>query len=345
MNGYNQYEYSPAQDAAQAAAQAEKLKETADYKRTLFILAVSVFFVTIIVMILAVTIFEYSPVILEAIGIIDPSPTIEYLLVWLQNDIAVYLPPLLIFGFVFKKRMNYEKPGEPYEYKPVWIIPLFLAGSALGYMGMIFTSLFSELYSLIFGGDGLAEVMEGLTPKSNNELFVMVISVGIIAPICEELIYRHLLLKPLRRFGDFQAVIITSVLFGFFHGNLTQFLYTMMIGFILGITAIRANSLLPAIILHMMNNVYAILTMKLAEAGELGTSALGDNGVTVLMYAILGLGVASLIRFALSGKFSIENNNPHLSPGERVRILVKMPSAIILLILLSFVTIIGTIYM
>jgi len=339
MNEPNEYNHI----AAQTAALAAKLHETNELKKNLINLSVSVIAATIATESLAVFLFSFFPSFLDSIGISINSATADYFLMWLINDIAAYFPPIFIFGILFHRYKEYQKPGEPYEFKPVWVVPLFFASIALNNMANIFTNLVSELFELIFGGEGLTSVFESVMPQSNGELLIMFLMVGFVGPIFEEYIYRHLLLKPLRRFGDFQAVIITSLLFGFFHGNLTQFLYTTMAGFILGIAAIRANSVVPAMIIHIMNNVYVIFYAQVFELAESGSFPLDEGSATMFWFAGIGLGVASLIVFAIKGRLGVENTNPHLSSGERVRIITRMPTVIIMAVLLVLYTILGTV--
>jgi uncharacterized membrane protein YeaQ/YmgE (transglycosylase-associated protein family) len=162
-------------------------------------------------------------------------------------------------------------------------------------------------------------------PQSASQVIIMLILVGVIGPVCEELIYRHWLLVPLRKYGDFQAVVITSLLFGFFHGNLTQFLYTAAGGFIYGIVAVRANSVKPAIILHIINNCYFVLYSRLNDAaGVTGNPALISFS-DILPWLMIAMGFVCLVALCCMRRFSIENSNPHMTAAERVRMIAANP--------------------
>ena len=69
----------------------------------------------------------------------------------------------------------------------------------------------------------------------------MVIYTCLVAPFMEELLFRGVLLRKARRFGDRTAVVFTAVMFGLMHGNLNQFLYAVVIGLVLGYLAVRTN--------------------------------------------------------------------------------------------------------
>lgn len=350
MNWYYDYNYQ----AARAYAFAEKQRETADYKKLLFTLAMSVIAVTVVVQIAATVAFTLLPVsqshpshdifilAIDASGFFIPGEDFAYFLMWLINDVVMYVPALVIFGFVFLNRLEYHRPGTPYQFKMHWVIPLFLAGYTLAVSSSALTNLVAVFFSTLFGdGGGLPDVFSEVMPVSGTQMLVMFFTVGVVAPVCEEIIYRYLLLKPLRRYGDWQAIVITSLLFGFFHGNLSQFFYTAVMGFLLGVTAVRANSVLPAIVIHMLNNVFVIFNSFFRESG--GTSAnLDEAWFTAINIIVIALGAAALIFMSIKGYFSVDNNNPHLSPSERKKIIATRPSLIVLVILLTIITLLGT---
>jgi len=358
LNENNENNYPPNYEPGDYAARIEeKLYEQADYKKLLFTLAMSVIGVTILVqvafavaygIIVSITnqtdlgVFDQFVYMLETSGVTNHVNEIAYALLWLMNDLVVYLIPMLVFGYIFRKRMNHQKQGEPYEYKYYWVVPLFFAGIMLSNVASIVTNVIAEIFSEAVGGEGLPDVFADVMPQNNAELLIMLVTVGVVAPICEEIIYRHMLLKPLRRYGDFQAIVITSVLFGFFHGNLTQFLYATIVGFVLGFAAVRANSVLPAIIIHSMNNVFAVLFSRFYELSEAGSIQLSTEGISGIWIVVIITGLVSLVAMAVKGNLDVENHNPYLSPRERLRLTALRPSIIIMTVFLLLYTIVGT---
>lgn len=81
----------------------------------------------------------------------------------------------------------------------------------------------------------------------------------IVAPITEEFMFRGVLLAPLRKYGDWFAVVVTSILFSLVHGNLGQIPGAFIIGLVLGFITIKSGSIVPAIIIHFINNAFAVL--------------------------------------------------------------------------------------
>ena len=81
----------------------------------------------------------------------------------------------------------------------------------------------------------------------------------IIGPIFEELIFRKVMIDRLSVYGDRLAVIVSSVAFGLFHGNLTQFIYTTLAGFFFGHAYTKTRRLIYPIGLHMLANLFGTL--------------------------------------------------------------------------------------
>jgi membrane protease YdiL (CAAX protease family) len=254
-----------------------------------------------------------------------------YLLRWLFSDIIVYSPSLIIFPIAFRKYMNFNADRGHY-YFPKWgTLTFFLTMASLSWIGVRITEFIADIFSNVFGTGGLRDVFADTMPATETQWFMMYMVVGITGPIIEEIIYRHMLLKPLRRLGDWQAVVITSLLFGAFHGNSTQFLYTAMAGVVMGIAAVKANSVMPAIWIHIFNNSYVIARSHLWELSEAGRIPL-DTFTLMSMYdMVLYGGFLAGIALLVTKKFELTDSNRHIpSWRERTRLAVCNPWIIVM---------------
>ena len=92
-----------------------------------------------------------------------------------------------------------------------------------------------------------------------------IISTAILPAIIEETIIRGIVLQPLRRYGDLFALVISSLLFSIMHGNMVQIPYTFTAGMFFGYVAIATGSLWPSIIMHFINNFYAVIIMAASD--------------------------------------------------------------------------------
>ena len=87
---------------------------------------------------------------------------------------------------------------------------------------------------------------------------------GILVPILEELIFRLLIFKVLRKWIPFVwAMLISAFLFGLYHGNLVQFVYASLCGLFLAYVYETYGSLLAPIIAHMVMNIVVCAMAKI----------------------------------------------------------------------------------
>lgn len=82
-----------------------------------------------------------------------------------------------------------------------------------------------------------------------------------LAPaICEELAFRGFVLSGLRRMGQtWQAILVSSALFGLAHGILQQSIGAAVIGVVIGYLAVKSGSLLPGVAYHAVHNGLSVL--------------------------------------------------------------------------------------
>ena len=73
-------------------------------------------------------------------------------------------------------------------------------------------------------------------------------------PVAEELIFRGAALRLLQPLGKNAAIAGQAVLFAAMHGSWTAKAYALGMGLIFGWAADRAGSLLPGLVLHILNN-------------------------------------------------------------------------------------------
>ncbi|AIK38325.1 CAAX protease self-immunity family protein [Bacillus pseudomycoides] len=90
---------------------------------------------------------------------------------------------------------------------------------------------------------------------------LLIIGSAIFIPIFEEIIFRGIILRFFsERFPFWIAAIGTSLIFGVAHTySLGVMLITFLMGLLMAILCKRTNSILPAMLFHIMNNTLAFL--------------------------------------------------------------------------------------
>lgn len=92
--------------------------------------------------------------------------------------------------------------------------------------------------------------------------FGVLLVVAVLPALCEETIFRGIILDGIKDIGTVAACLLGGLLFSIFHQNPTQTVYQFICGAAFTLLAIRADSLLPAILVHFINNAVIIFDYK-----------------------------------------------------------------------------------
>ena len=117
------------------------------------------------------------------------------------------------------------------------------------------------------------------------------LAVGILGPISEEIGFRGVLMGGLLRMrcGAWPAIVISALVFAFFHGTQIQLLGTTVFGIIAGWLYWRTRSLIPSMIIHMVNNSTACVLEMVApdyEPSKLASVAFIVAFLPILIYGL-----------------------------------------------------------
>lgn len=246
-----------------------------------------------------------------------------YVLVLALNEISSYLLPIVIFGAMFGRECKEFTPTVSYTPKRGDCIVLFLAGIGAGSLGTLATRLVNALIDSVFGTGEIADAFESLAPTDGLRFGAFAVCICAAAPICEEIIFRRLLLIPLRRLGDFPAALLSGLVFGLYHGNFDQFAYAAIVGFFYAVIAIRRNSILPTVILHSLNN-FIVTVADYCPFDNAFTSAM--SVAASLMFPV---GLLAAAAAAITGLMRFEKTDGSLSGTECAKAAIKNPAFVI----------------
>lgn len=225
-----------------------------DLRRLCFDVGVSLVFLAFLEIILK-NVALYLMSLIVNIFFSDPTPVVSTAITYFYASIVSYTPKFIAFYVLYRK---YKKLGHllpTYTNLPSFPAIMLLATFSFGMCGSQITELISSILQLLFGTGAIPDVMEQAAPSDSSSGFVMLFFSAIVAPICEELIYRKLLLGSMRPMGDTPAILISSLIFGLAHGNFDQFAYAALSGLVFGVIAVRYKSIVPTILLHVANNL------------------------------------------------------------------------------------------
>jgi uncharacterized protein len=176
--------------------------------------------------------------------------------------ILVLLPPVL---YLLAKKINIKKA---LKLNKISVKHGFLAAciTLLMYPTAVFAnSLFMAVMSLL----GNLNIPELPAASDLKEFAVLIFVISISAGICEEVFFRGFMLSGYENLGSGKAIIISAVLFGFFHFNLYNLFGPIVLGLVFGYLVMLTNSIYAGIIGHIINNGFALsLSFLLSKAAE-----------------------------------------------------------------------------
>mgnify|MGYP004575864151 FL=1 len=187
---------------------------------------------------------------------LETGSTMFTVLNYTFSNISTYIPKLLAFGVLYKKYRPLKRLDTQYENKSYYPLIFIPAMFAFAMWGSNITTCINYIFQLLFGAGEIQNVMEAIAPSSFSAGVVTLIFTAFVAPIFEEMIYRHLLLRSLKPIGDTPAIIISALVFGLAHGNFDQFAYAFLSGIIFGLMAVRYDTIIPGMVLHLINNFF-----------------------------------------------------------------------------------------
>ncbi len=188
---------------------------------------------------------------------LSPEALMELAMSFVTSDIYVLFTLLIYAGYLVIFLPWYLKAFPKIHSEQRWkqvlhpgrIVAVFILGVGI-------QVVFSQVLMVILVRipalyDRYASLLSGLKQNDLCTMFTLIV----LAPIGEELIFRGLSLRYLKKAVPWQlAIVIQALLFGLYHLNLVQFSYCFILGLLFGYIAHRYGSVVPGILLHMALN-------------------------------------------------------------------------------------------
>lgn len=167
-------------------------------------------------------------------------------------QIAAYLFPCALYYLLKRKTLSTQVLIEPVRISGVLLIlPVFL----LLVSGTILIKYFAYVG---YGGTvGMSGYYSELLGTSGNSIGVIV-AVIILPAICEEFLFRGILLAEYRSLGSVNAIVITALYFAMMHLSFGDFLLNFGAGLLLGLVASATRSVLASVAVHAGANAFAL---------------------------------------------------------------------------------------
>ena len=251
---------------------------------------------------------DITGVLLNKNAVVSPALLGQFKLAQLAGSIISFILPSLLFGY-------YSSPKSlPYVgvQKHASVI-ILIAGTLLlatiqpfiGWLGEInarakFGSLQKSLLEMEALYNRALQVF--LQMKTFSDLLINLFIMALLPAIGEELFFRGSLQKALLRLSDkpWLAILVSSVVFALLHGTFFKILPIFTLGVILGIVYYVTRNLWYTILMHFLNNAFAVLSVFYADKSET-LKRLSSDDFSVPLYGafvslIIGIGIIYFIK-------------------------------------------------
>lgn len=216
-----------------------------------------------------------------------------------NSDSLQIMVTIITYGIIFYYSIN-KNPDLKYSIKiggrlNLQIILIFILFAT----GMVFilSSLNNILYYYIKLPTYLNQYINTILYEKN--IIVSLLTIVIIAPITEEVLFRGIILNGLLNHYDKRtAIILSSILFGLFHINPYQIFAAIILGLFFGWIYYEFNSIKYPILVHAIYNFIPVFIIRILKIRIKGFSSPEFGHFQPLGLTIIGFGL-SLIGFYL----------------------------------------------
>ena len=203
--------------------------------------------------------------------------------IWVMSFVPLYLVAVPA-GLLILRKVPLQRPTETEHWSFGRLAALFPLCLFLMYCGSFIGVCVNWLVQLIIPkAQGANPVSDMIT--ASDVLTWRILFVVILAPIFEEFLFRRQIIDRTRVYGEKRAILLSSIMFGLFHGNISQMFYAFLLGLVFGYVYLRTGKLRYSIILHMLINFMgSVLAPEILGSLDLESDVLPP---VVILYLIL----------------------------------------------------------
>lgn len=225
----------------------------------------------------------------------------EYLSSFLIQVVVMLAIPLLMYTLLSSK--NIKQTFADTGFKKIstsMILITILLGLVLYFLNSFVADIFGAIITL-FGYEKITTPT--IVPLNYEFLLKELLLTCILPAICEEFLHRGVVLFAGKKVKNTRfCLILSSILFGLVHLNINQFFYAAILGILIGYVGLVADSIIPCMIIHFMNNflgtfIYygAKLEWPIASIIQNVTNYIYSNAVTLLVVMFTSIPLLLLV--------------------------------------------------
>ncbi|MBR5360814.1 MAG: CPBP family intramembrane metalloprotease, partial [Lachnospiraceae bacterium] len=130
-----------------------------------------------------------------------------------------------------------------------------------------------------------------------SDIALSIVESALLTPLVEEIIFRgYMLNRLLVRWPEIPALMVTTIIFSFMHGSSVWFIYSFIMGLILGILSLKEGNILYGIFLHAGFNLPSVVQWFIYFVHpELQNAGTVTNVFRTILLGVFGLTAVVLI--------------------------------------------------
>ena len=172
--------------------------------------------------------------------------------------ISIYLPYLLLKSYIPKEeKKNVDDADRKINKESIiQCIKYIIVGIPIISIIQMICSFAIEKMGV---GVDITETLGVFNYSGVLSTILIFLQVAILPAIFEELFVRKGIIGVTKRKGTIFAVVVSSLIFATIHMNVSQFIFAFLVGILFGIIRVKTNKLYPTMVLHFINNGFAII--------------------------------------------------------------------------------------
>ena len=172
--------------------------------------------------------------------------------------ISIYLPYLLLKSYIPKEeKKNVDDADRKINKESIiQCIKYIIVGIPIISIIQMICSFAIEKMGV---GVDVTETLGVFNYSGVLSTILIFLQVAILPAIFEELFVRKGIIGVTKRKGTIFAVVVSSLIFATIHMNVSQFIFAFLVGILFGIIRVKTNKLYPTMVLHFINNGFAII--------------------------------------------------------------------------------------
>lgn len=254
---------------------------------------------------------------------------------------AIIFVPAVFFVIFSREKINHILGFKKIKISSALMIILFT------FLMLPITTVINAV-SMLFVDNTVAQ-MSGLVLQL--PMLLMVLLMGVLGPLSEEMIFRGMVFGGYKRSGNtIKAIILSALLFGLMHMNFNQAAYAIFLGIVMAVLVEATGSLWGSVIFHMTVNIENVVLMYLSqnlnpsifeEEAALLTQDTNQMLMAIGIYGVIAMVTTPIALCVLAWIAKNEHKDEHLryiwaSRKEKSERMITVPFIIGIVLAISF---------